>query len=534
MDFHCLPRRDLQFFCKRNKIPANMTNIAMADALRDLEIVEGMDEFMDPSRDQSPTSVARNLPSAARTAARTTRRKTTKDETQSSELVTRSCYVVSKSLAGEMDQENKNMNMLQNPSVPQSRRRAAATSVAVKLDVTDMMPEANVSKTPAARSTRRAQAAASSKKDESVQRVYSTRRSVRLLEESMADLSLKTNVPAKKHEDVEREDSPAGSKFQEKSDENSENTEKGGVMSVRDLNDSLEKEWDGSKNDPDIDILYGDLGDITFFDASTSKEQMNGTDSSTVSASDSFVLVNEQETSKEDGFVVVDHAASTTTTNTLACYKEAESEQMRIDSESESEETEYETDPWEGDDFGVAVDTNQEAFESEVRASDNVSKVDSVTTVLIADESKELDFSPSPLAEEELEVDSDEWSDYEIGEVELEENSCASEESIDIESEEAPGLDKKTPASSSSSSLAGNETKTSLSPFEAESILESDKDKEMAVNNNEEGKAEAEVKKTKKKKKTIDEELRDVSMRQLTKMVKELAIKSKQQHKGPE
>ncbi|AAF26111.1 hypothetical protein [Arabidopsis thaliana] len=520
MDFHSLPRRDLQFFCKRNKIPANMTNIAMADALRDLEIVEGMDEFMDPSRDQSPTSVARNLPSAARTAARTTRRKSTKDETQSSELVTRSCYVVSKSLAGEMDQENKDMNMLQNPSVPQSR--------AVKLDVNDIMPEANVSKTPAARSTRRAQAAASSKKDESVQRVYSTRRSVRLLEESMADLSLKTNVPVKKHED-----SPAGSKFQAKSDENSENTDKGGVMSGRDLNDSLEKEWDGSKNDPDLDILYGDLGDITFFDASTSKEHLNRTDSSTVSASDSFVLVNEHETSQEDGFVVVDHATSTTTTNTLACNKESEPEQMKIDSESESEETEYETDPWEGDDFGVAVHTNQEAFESKVSASDNVSKVDSVATVLIADESKELDFSSSPLAVEELEEDSDEWSDYEIGEVELEENSCGSEESIEIESEEAPVSDKKTPASSSSSSLAGNETRTSLSPFEAESILESEEDKEMAVNNNGEGKAEAEVKKTKKKK-TIDEELKDVSMRQLTKMVKELAIKSKQQHKGPE
>jgi hypothetical protein len=325
----------------------------------------------------------------------------------------------------------------------------------------------------------------------------------------------------------------AGSKFQAKSDENSENTDKGGVMSGRDLNDSLEKEWDGSKNDPDLDILYGDLGDITFFDASTSKEHLNRTDSSTVSASDSFVLVNEHETSQEDGFVVVDHATSTTTTNTLACNKESEPEQMKIDSESESEETEYETDPWEGDDFGVAVHTNQEAFESKVSASDNVSKVDSVATVLIADESKELDFSSSPLAVEELEEDSDEWSDYEIGEVELEENSCGSEESIEIESEEAPVSDKKTPASSSSSSLAGNETRTSLSPFEAESILESEEDKEMAVNNNGEGKAEAEVKKTKKKK-TIDEELKDVSMRQLTKMVKELAIKSKQQHKGPE
>lgn len=342
-------------------------------------------------------------------------------------------------------------------------------------------------------------------------------------------------------------------------------------MSVRDLKDSLEKEWDGSKNDPDLDILYGDLGDITFFDASTSKEQMNGTtgihtsipinvvcftiflfaflnfhgaffaDSSTVSASDSFVLVEEQETSQEDEFVVVDHAASTTTTNTQACNKEPVSEQMKIDSESDSEETEYETDPWEGDDFGVAVDTNQEAFESKVSASNNVSKVGSVTTVLIADETKELDFSPSPLAEEELEVDSDEWSEYEIDEVKLEENSCGSEESIDIESEEAPVSVKKTPASSSSSTLAaGIETKTPLSPSEVESILESDKDKESVVelvlNINGEGEADAEAKKeTKKKKKTLDEEsFKDVSMRQLLKMVKELDIKSKQQHKGVE
>ncbi|EOA30391.1 hypothetical protein CARUB_v10013512mg [Capsella rubella] len=496
MDFDSLPRRDLQFFCKRNKIPANMTNIAMADALKALEIVEGVDDFMN----QSPMSVAR-------TAARTTRKKASKDDTQSSDLVTRSCYVASKSLAGEMEQENRDTNMLLNP--PVSRTSAAATSVAVKLDVTDDMPEVNVSKTPAVRTTRRAQAAASCKKDESVQRVYSTRRSVRLLEESMADLSLKSNVPAKKHEVAEKEDSPAGSKYQAKSDENSENVKEVEVVSVRDLNDSLEKEWDGSKNDPDLDVLYGDLGDITFFDASTSKEQLNGADSSTLSASDSFVLVQEQETSEENDFVVVDHAASTTTTNTLVCNKESESEQMKIDSESESEETEDETDPGEGDDFG---DTNQEAFESRVSASANVSKVDSVTSVVIA--------------EEELEVDSDEWSDYEIGEVELEENSYGSEESIDIESEEAPVSDKKTPASSSSSS-------------EAESILKSDKNKEDAVemdlNNNGDGEGEAEAKKkTKKKKKIVAEEsFKDVSMRQLTKMVRELAIKNKQQqHKG--
>ncbi|KAL1211467.1 hypothetical protein V5N11_023480 [Cardamine amara subsp. amara] len=438
MDFDSFSRRDLQFFCKKNKIPANMTNIAMADALKALEIVEGIEEFMN----QSPTSVAKNLPSAARTAARTIRRKTTKDDTQSSELVTRSCLVTSKSLAGEMDQENKNTNMLQDPS-----RRAAATSVAVKLDVTDIKPEANVTKTPAARTTRRAQAAASSKKDETVQRVYSTRRSVRLLEEYMADLSLKTkeslNVPSKKNEDAEREDSPAGSKFQAKSNENSGKTEEAETLSVRDLSDSLAMEWDGSKNDPDLDILYGNLGDITFSDANTTKAQMNGIESNTVTASDSFVIVEERETSQEDDFVVVDHAASTTITNSVAaCNKESESEQTKIDSESESDETEYETDPLEGDDFGVAVDTNQEPFESKVSSGE---LIDSESEEALVSDKKKTQASPS-LTKKELEVDAnesevdsdEEWSDFDTSEVKLEENSCESEESVDIESEEDP------------------------------------------------------------------------------------------------
>ncbi|VVA96292.1 unnamed protein product [Arabis nemorensis] len=556
MDFDSLARRDLQFFCKKNKIQANMTNIAMADALKALEIVEGIDEYLNQSEstfDQSPTSVAKNLPSAARTAARTTRRKPTKDETQSSELVTRSCYVTSKSLAGEMEQENRNANLLQDPSGPQSRRRAAANSVAMTLEVTDIEPEANVIKTPAARSTRRAQAAASSKKEESVQRVYSTRRSVKLLEEYMADLSLKTkesiNVPKKD------EDSPAGSKLEAKSDGNSKRTEEAEVISVRDLNDSLEKEWDGSKNDPDLDILYGDLGDITFFDANTTKEQLNGIESNTVPASDSFVLVQGQETSQEDDFVVVDHAAFTTM-NIVACNKESESEQMKNDSESDSEETEYETDPWEHNDSGVVDDSNQEAFESKVSTSDDVSKVDSVPTVLVADESKELDSEESsepeeeeirmsdefvddnesevsqvsdmkkaqasspPLAEKDHESDSDEWSDFEIDEID--ENSFGSEELVDSESEAAPVSDKK---------------KTPTCPLEAESmalVADDNKNKEnveemVLLNNNGERKAEAEA----EAKKIDEERLKDVSMRQLTKMVKELALKSKSrpQHK---
>jgi hypothetical protein len=39
MDFHALPRRDLQALCKRNGVRANMTNAAMADALGALPTV---------------------------------------------------------------------------------------------------------------------------------------------------------------------------------------------------------------------------------------------------------------------------------------------------------------------------------------------------------------------------------------------------------------------------------------------------------------------------------------------------------------
>lgn len=39
MDFHSLARKELQALCKKNKIPANMTNVAMADALQALQQV---------------------------------------------------------------------------------------------------------------------------------------------------------------------------------------------------------------------------------------------------------------------------------------------------------------------------------------------------------------------------------------------------------------------------------------------------------------------------------------------------------------
>lgn len=262
---------------------------------------------------------------------------------------------------------------------------------------------------------------------------------------------------------------------------------------MRDLNDS----WDDSKNDPDLDVLYGDLGDITFVDATTCKEQMKGTGIHTHTQSLPINIVFLQCL---NFFIILFFAES----NTVPA---SESEEMKNGSETESEEDD--------DDSGGVADTNQEGFESNVSASDNVAKVDTVPTVLVAEESEESCEADELMdAESEMaivsdkktqESDSDEWSDYEISEID--EKSLRTGEMIDSESEE--------------SSVADNNTKNK------ENVEE-----EMVLDNN--GEKEAEVE-TKKKKNMIDEEsLKGVSVRQLTKLLKKLAIKNKQQHKSLE
>lgn len=52
MDFHALPRRDLQALCKRNGVRANIANAAMADALSALPKVRFLGSF--------PVSIARS------------------------------------------------------------------------------------------------------------------------------------------------------------------------------------------------------------------------------------------------------------------------------------------------------------------------------------------------------------------------------------------------------------------------------------------------------------------------------------------
>ncbi|KAG2300329.1 hypothetical protein Bca52824_036801 [Brassica carinata] len=283
MDFHSLTRRDLQSLCKRNKIPANKTNLAMADALSALEIVEGLDEYMNQSDStvlQSPTIVAKLPPN---TATRTTRRKAAvKAEPQpsSSLLLNRSCRLMSKkSLDGEIDQEN----------------------VAQEAKTNNVKFEANVAKTPAARSTRKATAEPSrsskvqeSKKGELVQSAYSTRRSTRLLEKCMADLSLETTETLDKPEKIEETEQivSAQEKNSTGSEEIIENTE---VVPGRDLSASMEKQWEMLKHDSDH--VAGDLGDIAVLDANTETNNEEGNEAMTdeKESKNSLVQVNKQE-----------------------------------------------------------------------------------------------------------------------------------------------------------------------------------------------------------------------------------------------
>ncbi|KAL8129060.1 hypothetical protein V2J09_018215 [Rumex salicifolius] len=131
MDFHTLSRRDLQALCKKNKIPANMTNVAMAEALQSLQTVEGLEEVLaHPATD--------SLQTPAKSLAASNRQRTVKKEPETSKM-TRTQRGTRK--AGE--------------ETAQSTLKKAESST--------------------------------------VQQAYSTRRSTRLLEKQMGQLSLKEN-----------------------------------------------------------------------------------------------------------------------------------------------------------------------------------------------------------------------------------------------------------------------------------------------------------------------------------------------------
>ncbi|KAG6605664.1 hypothetical protein SDJN03_02981, partial [Cucurbita argyrosperma subsp. sororia] len=209
MDFRSLSRRELQALCKRNKIPANTTNVAMADALSVLPLVEGIEEFLNGEGSGVPESPMKQEfvnSEILRTAQRTTtRRRTVKDES----VTTRTRRAAAARCTEES--ENRDLNVvLTTPSLASGRRRTAAASSACKkvdfqmtVDVVekednDLDQEKNdIDKTPSIVESRKRVAAASTRRRTETRnnvaterRVYSTRRSARLLEKSMESLSL--------------------------------------------------------------------------------------------------------------------------------------------------------------------------------------------------------------------------------------------------------------------------------------------------------------------------------------------------------
>ncbi|KAK3229568.1 hypothetical protein Dsin_001449 [Dipteronia sinensis] len=159
MDFHSLTRKELQALCKNNKIPANITNVAMADALTALDIVEGLEEILKQS--QLPEKAVPESPSIPHTA---TRGKPIKEEPETAQPTTR-IRRTRKAVNQDLDLENRDVNLVQTPAAPASRRRAPTASARSKVEAGSVQ-----------------------------QGVYSTRRSVRLLEKTMEELSLKERV----------------------------------------------------------------------------------------------------------------------------------------------------------------------------------------------------------------------------------------------------------------------------------------------------------------------------------------------------
>ncbi|XP_057972409.1 uncharacterized protein LOC131160594 [Malania oleifera] len=159
MDFHSLSRRELQALCKKNKIAANMTNVAMADALKALQIVEGLEDFTRPDSEKGlevQEKMGFGSPEPPRTS---TRRKPVKGDPESEQPMTRTRYKTSR--GGREAGEEKEVP--ETPTASSTRRRGAST---------------------------RRKAETSVKEENFVQRVHSTRRSTRLLEK-MAGLSPK-------------------------------------------------------------------------------------------------------------------------------------------------------------------------------------------------------------------------------------------------------------------------------------------------------------------------------------------------------
>ncbi|KAI3736115.1 hypothetical protein L6452_15648 [Arctium lappa] len=179
MDFHSLTRRELQSLCKLNKIPANITNVAMADALQSLQTVEGIEGFLNVSQSvtdglvESTKKVEVSSPKVPHNRCKTsTRQKVKIGEAENLQpTAARTTRRGSKQLAGDVE-ESKN-NVVKTPAMPTTRRKALATSSCRNV------------------SNRLNECEEEAKKESTFQKAYSTRRSTRLTEKKSAEPGVK-------------------------------------------------------------------------------------------------------------------------------------------------------------------------------------------------------------------------------------------------------------------------------------------------------------------------------------------------------
>ncbi|XP_073032994.1 uncharacterized protein [Primulina eburnea] len=196
MEFQSLTRRELQSLCKRNSIPANMTNIAMADALKSLEFVEGIEEISQPKESESaqssiesPAKLEVTSPYVPPTGGRTTRRRTiAKEEPQTLQPMTRTRGTARKTQA--KNKEESRADATETPTVvaQPSRRRVPVASACRKMEsqfkeCAEEDEKKGVPLTPVALEVTGRRRGL--KKESEVRRVYSTRRSARLAEKNV-------------------------------------------------------------------------------------------------------------------------------------------------------------------------------------------------------------------------------------------------------------------------------------------------------------------------------------------------------------
>ncbi|XP_023549683.1 uncharacterized protein LOC111808107 isoform X2 [Cucurbita pepo subsp. pepo] len=324
MDFHSLSRRELQTLCKRNKIPANITNVAMADALSALPLVEGIDEFLSSERSGVPESpmkgevVSSEIP---RTELRTsTRRKAVKDDP----ITTRTRRAAA--ARGTEESENRDLNVtLTTPSLRSSRRiTAGASSACKKVDFQMTVDEEEdndldhekpvIENTPAVpKSQKRVAGASTSKRTQTRNngamepRVYSTRRSVRLLEQTMESLSLAEDrkmEPITVHMSFDEMPNSAGPvKEETKLEVESNNTDKSESKLDEDLeletNEQEKNEMEEPQMDPD-DSMKCSADSVEI-----SAEEINDSDKLSLDSEDvDLTLVHHSSIEEESGMEV--------------------------------------------------------------------------------------------------------------------------------------------------------------------------------------------------------------------------------------